>query len=117
MLSTSNIHCHYRKVWSIIDAFFFPMLLFAQMDVLHPFIESGKDSNKTNIRFERNVYTYIWNVGSNYKYNDSINTLNLSDNFTSSVIRRNFFSIRDENSFLFIASHKLSENFSLRILQ
>ncbi|MBI2427272.1 MAG: hypothetical protein HYV29_00465 [Ignavibacteriales bacterium] len=71
------------------------------------------DTNKASVRFERNVYTYLWTARAQYAYNDSSFYLTLNDQFNSSFIRSQFRSFRDEQDFSFTASKKLSEAFSL----
>jgi len=91
----------------------FPLFLFSQTNLLQQLPIVSADSNKANIHFERNVYTYFWNFNTTIAHRDTVINVRLTDKFTSSLIRRNFRSFRDENTFAFDVSHSLSEEFSL----
>ncbi len=73
------------------------------------------DSNIAALRFERNVNTYLWNADAAYRYNDSDQFVNLSEKFTSSFIRSQYSSFRDEQNISLSASKKISEPLSLAI--
>lgn len=73
-----------------------------------------RDSNKTDIRFERNVYTYMWNLTSQYAVRDSQFSLSLADVFNSSLIKRSIQTFRDENTFAVDISQRIAPQFSLR---
>jgi hypothetical protein len=94
--------------------FFVPSSAFAQTGFhsRSPFLP---DSNTAALRFERNVNTYLWNADAAYRYNDSAQFVALSEKFTSSFIRSQFSSFRDEQNISLSASKKISEPFSLAI--
>ncbi|MEW5797888.1 MAG: hypothetical protein AB1728_02670 [Bacteroidota bacterium] len=71
------------------------------------------DTNKTSIRVERNVYTYLWNANAQYSFNDSAFYISLKEYFNSSFIRSQFRSFRDEQNFSLTAAKKISEEISL----
>lgn len=87
--------------------------LFAQLPLQRSslFITT-RDSNIIATRFERNVHTYLWNGLITYAVMDSDFLFSLSDYVTSSLIRRQFRSFRDEHNFSFTATKKLSANLS-----
>jgi len=87
--------------------------LFAQLPLQRSSLfTTARDSNIIATRFERNVHTYLWNGLITYAVADSDFLFSLSDYVTSSLIRRQFRSFRDEQNFSFTATKKLSTNFS-----
>lgn len=85
--------------------------LFSQLPLQRSSLHSAfRDSNTVVTRFERNVNTYLWNGVLRYSVADSGFLFSLSDYFTSSLIRRQFRSFRDEQNFSFTAVKKLSAN-------
>ena len=70
------------------------------------------DSNNAVIRFERNVNTYLWNANAQYLFNDNDVFLHLTNRFTSSLIRSQFKSFRDEQNFSILSTKKISEKLS-----
>ncbi|MDD8019083.1 MAG: hypothetical protein PHP42_11965, partial [Bacteroidota bacterium] len=102
-----------RVVDITIIGIFFSSSLFSQTDVFHSFLGTAADSNKASLRFDKNIYTYFWNFNGAVAHQDSLVEFYLTDQFTSSLIRRDFRSIRDENSFAMNLSHTLSGQLSL----
>ena len=72
-----------------------------------------RDSSGAAIRFERNVNTYLWNANAHYLYDDDDLFIAVSDRFTSSFIRSQFRSFRDEQNFSFSTAKKTSSLFSI----
>lgn len=72
-----------------------------------------RDSSGAALRFERNVNTYLWNANAHYRYDDDDLFVALSDRFTSSFIRSQFRSFRDEQNFSFSTAKRLSSLFSV----
>jgi hypothetical protein len=70
-------------------------------------------ANRANLRFERNINTYLWNFQTSVNHTDSILTLRLADQFASTYIRNNFVSFRDENTLKIEASHTITNWFSV----
>lgn len=83
----------------------------AQTD-FHRVATTPQDSNNAAIRFERNVNTYLWNANAQYLFNDNDLFLNLNNRFTSSLIRSQFKSFRDEQNFSIASSKKISDQIS-----
>jgi hypothetical protein len=66
------------------------------------------DSNSAALRFERNVNTYLWNANAVYRYQDDDLLVRLNDAFTSSFIRGQYGSYRDEQNFSFRLARTVS---------
>lgn len=73
-----------------------------------PQSKAFRDSNNASIRFERNVNTYFWNAGARYGYADTDYYVDLAEKFTSSLIRTQFTSLRDEQNFGLHLARRLS---------
>lgn len=71
------------------------------------------DSNSAAMLFERNINTYLWNASARYRLTTSEWFLRLKENFTSSFVRSQYSSFRDEQSLSFTALKKVSEPFSI----
>ncbi|MFA6469768.1 MAG: hypothetical protein WCW35_12775 [Bacteroidota bacterium] len=73
----------------------------------------GLDSNSAAIRFERNVNTYFWNANAQYLLSTDDYFLRMNDNFTSTFIKSQFSSYRDEQNFSLSTSKKVSGPFAI----
>jgi hypothetical protein len=76
------------------------------------FLYTRTDSNKASTKFERNINTYLWNIQTQYSYEDSSVFFTLADHINSSFIRNQFRSFRDEQNFSFTMSKKIFDNIS-----
>ncbi|MFA6457462.1 MAG: hypothetical protein WCW40_11625, partial [Bacteroidota bacterium] len=85
-----------------------------QPQLLHP-PQQGLDSNSAALRFERNVNTYFWNAYAQYLLTTGDFFLRLNDNFTSTFIKSQFSSYRDEQNFSISTAKKISGPFAAAV--
>ncbi len=86
---------------------------FAQTDIFRSLPVMSSDSNKANLRIERNISTYVWNLNSAVMHMDSLFSFRAADQFTSSLIHKNFNSFRDENTLGMDIAYTMTEQISL----
>ncbi len=92
-----------------------PEIADAQVDVARTIAASPRDSNSSTLRFERNLNTYLWNLKADYaQHNDEFST-DFHDRYSSSFIRRDQNSRRDEHTVWLNASQRLSSLFSVDV--
>lgn len=72
-----------------------------------PLVGPLVDSSLAALRFERNVNTYLWNALGAYRYQDRRFSMTMKEQFTSSFIRGQYGSYRDEQSVSFGLQHAL----------
>jgi hypothetical protein len=85
--------------------------LFAQSE-FHRYEIQPLDSNSAALRFERNVNTYLWNANAAYHFRQNGTFVRLDDKFTSSFIRGQYGSYRDEQNFSLRMAHAVSGPYS-----
>ncbi len=67
-----------------------------------------RDLNAADLHFERNLNTYLWSLKGDYALRDTAFELNLHDRSTSSFIRLDQNSIRNNQNFWFDASRRIT---------
>ena len=92
-----------------------PEIVVAQVDVAPSVAASPRDSNSSTLRFERNLNTYLWNLKADYAQHDEELSADFHDRYSSSFIRRDQNSRRDEHTIWLNTSQRLSSLFSANI--
>jgi len=69
---------------------------------------AGRDSNSADLHFERNLNTYLWSLRGDYGLRDTAFEVDLHDRSTSSFIRQDQNSIRNNQNFWFDASRRIT---------
>lgn len=87
----------------------------AQFDVARSIAASPRDSNNSSLRFERNLNTYLWNLKAEYAQRNDEFSADFHDRHSSSFIRRDQNSRRDEHTVWLNASQRLSSLFSAEV--
>lgn len=103
-----------KRTGNIFLAFIIAASAYAQTDFTRILTASVRDSSKADLHFERNIYTYLWNLNSFYAFRDSLYSLSLADQFNSSLIKRSTQIFRDENTFAVDFSRRIAGPFSVR---
>ena len=91
-----------------------PAVARSQVDASRYIVPSTVDSNNTNIRFERNLNTYLWNFRADVAQRDDEMSVDVHDRYSSSLIRRDNSSLRDEHTLWLNTSRRLSPLFSVK---
>lgn len=92
-----------------------PKIADAQVDVAHSIAASPRESNNSTLRFERNLNTYLWNLKADYAQHNDEFSANFHDRYSSSFIRRDQNSRRDEHTVWLNASRRLSSLLSFDV--
>jgi hypothetical protein len=92
-----------------------PKIADAQVDVSRYSAVSPRDSNSSTLRFERNLNTYLWNLQADYTQHNDEFSEDFHDRYSSSFIRRDQNSRRDEHTVWLNASQRLSSLFSVDV--
>ncbi len=92
-----------------------PAVAQAQADTLRYSIPAARDSNDAGVRFERNLNTYLWNFRADYSARDSEFAADVHDRYSSSFIRQDQSSLRDEQTLWLNASRKISSALDLDV--
>jgi len=82
-------------------------MAFAQTDSLF-YNTAARDSNDTDVRFERNLNTYLWNFRADVSGRDSGFAADVHDRFSSTFIQQDQNSLRDEHTLWLNASRTIS---------
>src|SRR5450759_4793339 len=89
-----------------------PEIADAQVDISRYIAASPRDSNNSTLRFERNLNTYLWNLKADYAQHNDEFSADFHDRYSSSFIRRDQNSRRDEHTVWLNSSQRLSSLFS-----
>jgi hypothetical protein len=87
----------------------------AQADSARYLFPSAKDSNNSIIRFERNLNTYLWNLKADYAQRNDEFSADVHDRYSSSFIRRDQNSRRDEHTLWLNGSQKISSALAVNV--
>ncbi len=98
----------------IVALLLLPVVARSQVDASRYTVPSTADSNNTSVRFERNLNTYLWNFRADVAQRDDEMSLDVHDRYSSSLIRRDNSSLRDEHTLWLNASRRLSSLFSVK---
>ena len=90
-----------------------PGVASSQVDASSYNVSAFSDSNTASVRFERNLNTYLWNLRADVSQRDDEMWMDVHDRYSSSLIRRDNSSLRDEHSLWLNASRRLSSLFSV----
>jgi len=74
-----------------------------------------RDSNDAEVRFERNLNTYLWNFRADASGRDSGFAADVHDRFSSTFIQQDQNSLRDEHTLWLNASRRISSLFDMDI--
>jgi hypothetical protein len=85
-----------------------PALARSQVDTARYLFPPARDSNNSIIRFERNLNTYLWNLKADYAQRNDEFSADVHDRYSSSFIRREQNSRRDEHTLWLNGSQKIS---------
>lgn len=91
-----------------------PVSMHSQPDISRYFFPPAIDSSNAAIRFERNLNTYLWNLRTDYARRVEDFSADAHERYSSSFIRRDQNSRRDEQNFWFNGVQKISSMLGLR---
>lgn len=104
---------------SLLVGLFLVQLTTAQEEYGRVTLERKPDTlltqNRSTISFERNLNTYLWNAGANYRQSFGPWDLRLRLLFRSSLIRTDQKFIKDEKDFGFLIGRKLSDRLGIQL--
>jgi len=99
--------------------FYFTHAAFAQEEfgrvTAGPVADTLRKPNETMFSFERNLSTYLWNLGLNYQRSFPTWSVDLRQLFRSSLVRVSQKFIKDEEAVSFLVGKKLSDRFDLQL--
>ncbi|MGA9406775.1 MAG: hypothetical protein WBW71_06540 [Bacteroidota bacterium] len=110
-----NFVSHSFHRYIILALLVFPAIAQSQTDTLRYIVTAPRDSNEAGVRFEKNLNTYLWNFKADYSERDSEFTADVHDNYSSSFIRQDQNSLRDEQTFLLNASRRVSSALDMNL--
>ncbi len=80
-----------------------------------PVADTLRKPNETMLSFERNLSTYLWNLGLNYQRSSPTWSVDLRQLFRSSLVRVSQKFIKDEEAVSFLVGKKLSDRFDFQL--
>ncbi len=112
MFNSAQQTTHWKFI--VMCCLLFEHSLYAQTEFNRTASASSRDSNAASLGFEKNVFTYLWNLNTAYAEKNETYSLFFKDMFSSSVIKRDNQSLRDENNLMLSYSHTLLQPLAFR---
>jgi len=85
----------------------------AVLSQVQPADSSAAGPGQIYLGFERNVNTYLWDLGGNYRYDEGPWRMDADERFQRTLIRTDRSTIKDEQSFRFSAERSLLSDLAL----